>query len=139
MPVFNLHLVEGSATPAQQQRLHAEATAFIAGVLKSPLERIRTAITFYQPGHWMAGGVPADDAPFFSMIALEGRPLDERQRLLIGLTDIVVEALGVPKPKVRGCIWRIAGEDWGIGGVPASVLREAEIKARAEAAAHPPN
>ncbi len=135
MPVFNVHLVEGRGTPDQQRQLLVEATAFIAGVLKSPAERIRAGITLHQPAHWLAGGEPSDDSPFFSMVALEGRPLHERQQLLAGLTDLIVKNLGVPKDKVRGCIWRIHPEDWAIGGTPASVLREAEVRARAEAAA----
>lgn len=137
MPVFNLHLAENQITVEQGRTLLAEVTRFVAGVLGAPLERIRAGITLHRADLWVVGGVAASDddeaAPFFTMIALEGRPLAERQRLLQGLTEIVVRITGAPRGRVRGCIWRIHPEDWAIGGVPASVLREAEIRARAAA------
>ena len=71
-------------------------------------------------------------APYFHFLVLEGRPLDECQRLLTGFTDLVVELLGAERALVRGGCWPIPPRYWAIGGTPASVIRTAEIAARAE-------
>ena len=85
----------------------------------------------------LGGGVPvsraAVPAPYFHFIALEGRPVEERQRLLSGFTDIVVAVLGVDRALVRGGCLPISPEDWAIGGVPVSVQRAVEVRARAAA------
>ena len=84
-------------------------------------------------------GIPMDkggkSAPFFFFLALLGRPESERHALLTGFTDLVVNLLGADRAAVRGGCWTIPPEDWAIGGTPASVLRAAEVKARADAAA----
>ena len=74
-------------------------------------------------------------APFFDFIVLEGRTLEQRQRLLTGFTAMLVEILGVQAELIRGTCRRVHPEDWSIGGQIASVLRADEIRARAEAAA----
>ncbi len=62
---------------------------------------------------------------------LRGRPVEQRHRLLAELTDVLVDVLGVRRAVVRGRIVPVDPDDWGIGGVPASSARAAEIAARA--------
>ena len=138
MPILNIHLVEGMHTVPQQQQLLLEASQFYADALRSPINRVRAFITIHAPELWVTGGVPASvsrqSAPFFTAIVLEGRPKEERQRLLAGVTEIIVNVLKVDVALVRGCVTRIDPDDWAIGGVPASILRKTEVDARAAAA-----
>ena len=139
MPIVNFHLVEGKLTFVQNERLLKEACRLYAEVLGSPIDRVRAFITLHRPDQFAVGDdlVSNNDlhAPFFDFIVLEGRSLEQRQRLLAGFTDLLVETLGVRRDLVRGGCRRIDPEDWAIGGTPASVLRDAEIRARADAAA----
>lgn len=139
MPVMEIHLVEGQHADEPCKTLLRRCAELYAEVLKSPMDRVRVFITTHRPEYFFAGGRLASEdpvpAPYFSFIVLEGRSLEERQRLLSGFTDLIVEVLGVDRGRVRGACRPIPPEDWGIGGVPASVLRAAEVKTRAEAAA----
>jgi len=74
------------------------------------------------------GGV---EAPYFRFVLMEGRPLEQAQRLLAGFTDLLVECLGVDRSHVRGGTWSCSPDRWAIAGVPASLARTAEIEARA--------
>lgn len=138
MPVVNFHLVEGLATPQQASALLKLASQLYCEVLNAPVDRVRAFITLHAPEHFMVAGLLATEcaphAPFFDFIVLEGRPIEERQRLLAGFTDIVVQVLGVDRGLVRGCCRRVHPEDWAIGGRPASQLRADEVRARAEQA-----
>jgi phenylpyruvate tautomerase PptA (4-oxalocrotonate tautomerase family) len=139
MPIVNFHLVEGMTSPEQNERLLVGACRLYAEVLDSPVDRIRAFITTHRPDQFAAGGglVSANGvhAPFFDFIVLEGRTLEQRQRLHVGFTDLLVDVLGVPRKVIRGGCRRVEPEDWSIGGTLASEVRAAEIRARAEAAA----
>ena len=134
MPIFTAYLLHSEKTESQVPELLIKATKFAADTLNSPIERIRAGVVYFEQGHWYAGGKPVnadgDQIPFFEMYALEGRPKEQRQALLSGLTDIIAETLDIEKKVIRGCIKRIHSEDWGIGGTPASELRAREIAAR---------
>lgn len=138
MPVVNFHVVEGLSTPAQDAQLLTLATQLYCEVLQAPVERVRAFITIHTPGRFaVAGALVADGAPYapvFDFIVLEGRPLAERQRLMAGFTDLLIDILGVRREWVRGSCRRVTPEDWCIGGQPASVLRSDEVRARAEQA-----
>lgn len=138
MPIVNFHLVAGSSTPEQDERLLRRASVLYAEVLDSPIERVRAFITSHDPEQSAVAGelvsVGAQHAPFFEFIVLEGRPLEQRHRLIAAFTDLLVEVLGVRREAVRGCCRRVDPEDWGIGGQPASALRSKEIDARAAVA-----
>ena len=138
MPVVHFHLVEGRTSAAQDAELLRAASQFYAEVLEAPPERIRAFITAYPPGRCAVGGEIVGEhgahAPLFECIVLAGRPAELRQRLLTGFTDLLERILGVPRGLIRGCCHQIAPEDWAIGGVQASVLRAAEIDARAQVA-----
>lgn len=139
MPVVNFHLVEGLATPQQESALLKSAAQLYCEVLNAPVDRVRAFITRHAPERFLvAGQLVAESglhAPVFDFIVLEGRPIDERQRLLAGFTDIIVKVLGVDPGLVRGSCTRVHPEDWAIGGRPASELRADEVRARAERAA----
>jgi len=133
MPILEVHLVEGMHTPAQHTDLLRSMSRRYAEVLESPLDRVRAYVTLHRPEHWAVGGEPGGAAPYFTAIVLEGRPAEQRRRLLGAFTDIIVDILGVDRKLVRGRIIQVRPDDWGIGGVPASSARRDEIAARAQA------
>lgn len=139
MPIIHFHLAADVYGEAQLTALMARATELYAGVLRSPVERVRVYIQTYGGGQLMVAGQRvadgAADAPYFHFLVLEGRPLAERHALLTGFTDLLVEILGVERSRVRGGCWPIAPEDWAIGGTPASIARAAEVAARSAATA----
>lgn len=139
MPIVNFHLIEGLSTPEQEASLLLGACRLYAEVLEAPMDRVRAFITPHRPSQMaVAGDLVANNglnAPWFDCIVLEGRSLEQRQRLLRGFTDLLVDVLGVRRDLVRGCCRRVPPEDWAIGGEPASVLRKDEVEARARAAA----
>ncbi|HSK60023.1 MAG TPA: tautomerase family protein [Actinomycetospora sp.] len=131
MPVLEVHLVEGDHAPAAVARLLEAASRRYAEVLESPVERIRASATLHPREHWAVGGETGGaPAPYFTAIVLEGRPVEQRHRLLAELTDLIVDVLGVSRARVRGRIIQVPPEDWAIGGVPASAARRDEIAAR---------
>ena len=139
MPVVNFHLISQKTTPSQDERLLKEAAKLYSEVLKSPMERVRAFITTHAAEQFVVAGELVSNnglhAPYFDFIVLEGRPLEERHRLMAGFTDLLVDILGVKRDLVRGSCRRVEPEDWSIGGVSASELRANEIKAREDAAA----
>ncbi len=139
MPILEYHLTDGQYTDAQCEKLLVESSKLYAKILKSPMDRVRVVIHQHKPSMVAVAGVlmnkGGNSAPFFFFLALLGRPVEERQALLTGFTDLVVEILGAERSVVRGGCWTIPPEDWSIGGTPASVLRAAEVKAREAAAA----
>ena len=138
MPILHFHLVEGQYEAEQHERLLVESSRLFAEVLRCPIDRVRVFIHLFRPELTAVGGVLVSDsaarAPYFSFIVLEGRSLEDRQRLMAGFTDIMVEALGVQRELVRGGIVPVHPDNWSIGGVPGSALRRDEIAARASVA-----
>lgn len=138
MPILNFHLVQGQHEAAKVETLLLKASALFAEVLACPIDRVRVFATEHAPQHFCIGGKLVSQheqvAPYFSFIVLEGRSQADRQRLLSGFTDLVVDILGAPRANVRGGIVPVAPSDWSIGGVLASELRLAEIEARRLAA-----
>lgn len=130
MPILEVHLVDGMHTPAQHADLLTSMSARCAEVLGSPLDRVRAYVTLHRPEHWATGGVPGAPAPYFTAIVLQGRPAEQRRRLLGAVTDILVDVLGVDRRLVRGRIIQVHPDDWAIGGVPAGAARQSEIAAR---------
>jgi 4-oxalocrotonate tautomerase family enzyme len=131
MPILEVHLVEGRHTAAQHAALLTALSTRYAEVLESPIERVRAYLTLHRPEHWAAAGVPGAEAPYFTAVVLEGRPAEQRRRLLAAFTDILVDVLGVERRLVRGRIIQVHPDDWAIGGVPASEARRSEVAARA--------
>lgn len=137
MPILEYHLAEDCYSDEQLRELLESSSQLYAKVLACPIDRVRVFISFYKKqyvavaGKLMTeGGV---EAPYFHFLVLEGRPLDSCHDLLTGFTDLVVDILNVERSWVRGGCWSIPPQYWAIGGQPASLMRAAEIKARAEA------
>lgn len=141
MPILEYRLTEGRHTDEQVSDLLLASARLYAQVLKSPLDRVRVIAQMHRPQHAVVGGCLLSEggaaAPWFHFLVLEGRPQDECQALIAGFTDLLVSTLGVERAAVRGGCWPIPPALWGIGGVPASVLRAQEIAARAAAAPKP--
>ncbi len=135
MPIVKYYLVEGRHSDQAISELLTRSCALFAEVLESPIDRVRAFAHEFRPQAVCAGGVMvsdgADEAPYFRFMLLAGRPVEQRQRLLTGFTDLLVEVLGVERSRVRGGMWLVDPENWAIGGTPASELRRAEIEARA--------
>ncbi len=138
MPILHFHLAEGQHSAAQHAELLQRASRFFAEVLQAPVDRVRVFIHLYRPDLVAIGGRLVSEsgarAPYFHFVLLAGRTASDRERLLKGFTDLVVEILDVPRDAVRGGIVPVAPEDWAIGGVLASEKRAVEIQARKEAA-----
>jgi phenylpyruvate tautomerase PptA (4-oxalocrotonate tautomerase family) len=131
MPVAHFHLVDGTFTGDQGQRLLTEASRCYADVLECPIERVRAFIVRYgEMDVALSGAFYASSAPYFTAIVLAGRPVAQRQELLARFTDLVVEALGVDRRGVRGQVIEVSPENWSIAGVPAAAVRAEEIEAR---------
>ena len=137
MPILNIHLVASHHAPDKIETLLIKCSALFAEVLNSPVDRIRAYVTEYPAQRACIGGKmggEAEPAPFFTFYVLEGRSLEDRQRLLVGFVDLIADVLAVDRSRIRGCAESISPEDWTIGGTPASVVRQAEIEARRRAA-----
>jgi phenylpyruvate tautomerase PptA (4-oxalocrotonate tautomerase family) len=133
MPILEVHLVEGMHTPAQHAELLTAMSVRCAELLSSPLEQVRAYVTLHRPEHWATEGLPASgrSAPYFTATILEGRPTEQRHRLLGAVTDIIVDVLGADRRMVQGRIISVHPDDWATGGVPASTARRGELRARA--------
>lgn len=130
--MLEVHLVEGDHAPERLTALLERLSAAYAAVLDSPLERVRAFATLHRPELWATGGrAGGPPAPYFTAAVLEGRPVEQRHRLLAALTDVIVAELDVERRLVRGRVVPVHPDDWGIGGVPASAVRRGEITARA--------
>jgi 4-oxalocrotonate tautomerase len=137
MPVLHFHLVEDQYSQAQCETLMTDSSKLYAEVLDCPIERVRVFINLYRPTMVAVAGITVAKggtaAPYFEFLALAGRPLEQRQRLLTGFTDLLERILGVEKSLIRGGCWTIPAEDWCIGGAVANDLRAQEISARLDA------
>lgn len=137
MPILTVNLQRDAYSPEQLERLLVNASELYARVLDSPLERVRVFINLFEPGAMAVGGrvVATCDirAPFFEAILLQGRPVEQKQRLMAGITDLLEEVLEVERTHIRGVCWSVPPEDWCIAGTPASVKRAQEIDARQRA------
>lgn len=139
MPVAQLYLVASEYTPEAIAALLAEASSFYAAALYPdmdvpPLERVRIFITDVAPDHWATGGKQVSQggapAPYFSCIAMKGRPPERIQAMMAGWTELIVRHLGCESALVRGRLIEIEPDHWFIAGTPASGVRAAEIARR---------
>lgn len=139
MPVAHFYVTECS--PEQQRRLLLEGGRRYAAVFDSPMERVRVFVHRLPPDGVAVGGrvlaEGGEPAPFFTALAMAGRPAGQRHRLLAELTDLLVDVLGVDRSLVRGQVTEVDPDGWGIAGRPASAVRAAEIAARREAGGDP--
>jgi 4-oxalocrotonate tautomerase len=61
--------------------------------------------------------------PFIQVTMVSGRTVEQKHALIAGLTRAASEALGTPADRVRVAIYEVSQDDWGIGGLPHSVVR----------------
>ena len=61
--------------------------------------------------------------PFVQVTMVSGRTVEQKHALIAGLTQAVTDALGTPADRVRVAIYEVSQDDWGIGGLPHSVVR----------------
>lgn len=139
MPIVRFHLTEGQTTAAREAALLRAASRFYADVLQSPVDRVRAFIQTCPPQRCATGGELVGDgappAPYFEFLVLEGRPLEQRQALLAGFTDLLVEHIGAERALIRGRCERVSPEEWAIGGVPAAQARKEHVTALQQGAA----
>jgi len=140
MPVANLHVLAGHPRSSLKNWVR-EASQAIASILDAPTDRLEVWVTEIDPDLWGVCCVPASEVletqsrrqtemPFIKMILLEGRSAAQHHRLIAELTAITGRLLDVDPERVRLHIEQTHPDRWGIGGVPASVRRAAEIAAR---------
>ncbi|MFC5062620.1 tautomerase family protein [Actinomycetospora atypica] len=134
MPVLEIHLVEGDHVPEKLERLLRRASDRCAAVLELPVTTVRAFLTMHPGELWATGGVPAsvdgDPAPWFVVAVLEGRPVEQRHRLLAEITDVVCDVLGATRSRVQGRVAQVPRDDWAVGGVPVPAGRRPEVVAR---------
>ena len=136
MPILEYHLAENCYSDEQIKELLESSSQLYAKVLACPIDRVRIFANFYKKQHVAVAGKlmseGGEQAPYFQFLVLEERPIESCHELLEGFTDLVVNILKVDRSWVRGGCWPIPPQYWAIGGNPASLMRAAEIKARAE-------
>lgn len=134
MPILRINLQRDAFSEEQLEQLLERASELYASVLDSPLERVRVFLHLIEPGLMAIGGKVAAtsgiNAPFFEAIVLEGRPQEQKQHLMAGITGLLEEVLQVERKHIRGACWTVPPEDWCIAGTPASAKRAGEIAAR---------
>lgn len=140
MPVANLQVLAGHPRESLKNWVR-EASRAVAEILEAPVDRLEVWVTEVDPDLWGICGVPASEVlatqprrqsemPFIRMVLLEGRSAAQHQRLIAELAAITARLLDVDQERIRMHIEQTHPDRWGIGGVPASVRRAAEIAAR---------
>ena len=145
MPVCHIRVLQGH--PRQQLRsIVREVSDTVARILQAPKDRLEVWITEIDPDLWGICGEPASDVlqhtpmaeaemPFIQMVLLEGRSKEQHHALIREVTAVVARLLDTDGSRIRLHIAETKADLWGIGGVPASIKRAAEVQARADAAA----
>lgn len=140
MPVAHIHVLRGHPKPVLRQLL-TEVSDTLAQIIAAPKDRLEVWISEEDPDLWGICGVPAQDVlsatnraeiemPFIEMVLLAGRPKEQHHQLIVQITDVVARILGGDKKRIRIHIAEANPDSWGIGGIPASVVRASEIAAR---------
>lgn len=144
MPVAHINVLQGHSR-SQLRQLIVEVSATVARILEAPKDRLEIWVTEIDPELWGVCGVPASEAledsplgqiemPFIRMVIMEGRTQEQRFALISEVTEVVARVLGTEQERIRFQLTQIQPDGWGIGGVPASIRRAAEIEARRLAA-----
>ncbi len=140
MPIIQFHLVQGVYPDSEIADLLAEASSAYVRLLyptvePPPLDRVRAFVTFCAPQYWATaghlvsqGGTPA---PYFTCVALSGRPQEQLNSLLSVFTDLIERYCKCERSLIRGHIISSDPAHWSIGGIPASDVRRDETASRA--------
>jgi len=143
MPVANLNVLAGHPRESLKSWVR-EASRTVADILGAPLDRLEIWVTEIDPDLWGISGEPASDVlqtqsrrssemPLIRMVLLEGRSAEQHHRLIGELSALTARLLDVELGRIRVQIDQAHPDRWGIGGVPASILRAGEIAARKNA------
>ena len=140
MPVAHFNLLRGHPR-AKLQQVVRETSDAMHTILVAPKDRLEVWITEVDPELWGIAGEPASELlisqsrssvemPFVQMALMEGRPASQMREIIEAVTAILVRVLGCERQRIRVYIAGVDPEKWGIGGVPASISRKAELDAR---------
>jgi 4-oxalocrotonate tautomerase family enzyme len=139
MPVAHIRVLEGHSKK-QLRDLVCEVSETIARILQAPKDRLEVWVTEINPDLWGVCGIPASEVlqvaslettemPFIQMVLMEGRSTELHHALIREISAVVNRVLGTELQRIRMHISETKPDLWGIGGVPASIIRAAEIKA----------
>jgi 4-oxalocrotonate tautomerase len=119
------------------RELIERCTALYADAVQAPVERFRATVNVVPADQWGLGGVAAPEriSPLIRISLMAGRPAELLRALIADMSALVAEILDIPVAQTRVFLTEIPPSHWGIGGVPASDVRGAEIAARAAATA----
>ncbi|MEQ9499834.1 MAG: tautomerase family protein [Deltaproteobacteria bacterium] len=140
MPIAQINVLAGHPRERLQLLLREVSRAY-ADVLGSPMNRLQVWINEIDPGLYAIGGEPADaliaagdraalEIPLARLVLLGDRPQSHVTEVITRLTEVISTVLESSAERVRVEVVRVPPENWGIGGVPASEKRKAEIEAR---------
>lgn len=139
MPIVQFYLVARDYDPVAVRTMLLEASHYFAATLYPdiqpvPIERVRAVLHDIAPEAQATGGLMVDEggiaAPYFACVTLAGRPQEQIERLMAGLSELVARNLAIDITHVRGRAVPVEPDHWFIGGVPASRKRQAEIASR---------
>jgi 4-oxalocrotonate tautomerase len=120
--------------PASRCELLRRTAELFAEITESPIDRIRTQVHELAADSFAVGGVPIAEsgvqAPFITLDVLAGRPAEQHRALVVRISALVAEIVGVDPERVRLRINEVDPSHWGIGGVQASEARRTEIVRR---------
>jgi 4-oxalocrotonate tautomerase family enzyme len=144
VPVAHINLLKGHPRETLQ-RMILEVSNTIADILSAPKDRLEVWVTEIDPELWGIEGRPASEVlkekprssvemPYVEMVLMEGRTPEQHHQVIKGVTDVIARQLGTQRERIRVHIANCRPDNWGIGGTPAAILRQAEIQARAKAA-----
>lgn len=140
MPVANLHVLTGHPRENLKSWIR-ETSHALSEILAAPMDRLEVWVTEIDPDLWGISGEPASEVlahtlrheaemPFIRMILMEGRTVEQLHRVIAELTAITARLMEVDAERVRVHIEHAHPDRWGIGGIPASIRRAAELAAR---------
>lgn len=140
MPVANLHVLAGHPRESLKSWIR-ETSQALSDILAAPKDRLEVWVTEIDPDLWGISGDPASEVlphtprrtaemPFIKMILMEGRPVEQLHRIIAELTTITARLLDADQERIRVHIEHANPDRWGIGGVPASIRRAAELAVR---------
>lgn len=141
MPVANLHVLAGHPRENLKQWVR-ETSRALSDILAAPMDRLEVWVTEIDPDLWGICGIPASEVleetprreaemPLIQMVLMEGRTVEQLHRVIAELSAITARLLDVDQDRIRVHIAHAHPDRWGIGGVPASIRRAAELAARA--------
>ncbi len=120
--------------PSSSAELLRRTAELFAEITESPIDRIRTQVHELPADSFAVGGVPIAEsgvqAPFITLDLLEGRPIEQHTALIERMSSAGGRTRRRPARSCPAADQRSQATGWGIGGVPASELRQQEIASR---------